>query len=229
MAGFVGARVGQYGCPGVAGRCGAICRDSALHESQRKAKPQTALKERNCKSLYGGGVVLSDLGAGVTDFEEFGEGSPIGLIAVTVAETMRAEGIEDLEADQIARKIAWSVTEKFGGQHWFVPLDGGVQKSDPPLILFIVDEVRKAIDGRLKNPIELALHCGQECRKKIGGAYMYVKRCGAAKRLARDQQIWRAFNGANFRALSNQFDLSEMRIRQIVQKERERRAQGRGK
>lgn len=168
-------------------------------------------------------------GGKVTEFEEFGIGGPIGLIATTVAKTMRAEGLDGDSADEIARRIGWAVVGEFGGQSWFVPLEDGRQKSDPPLIVFVAAALEKAIAGRLSNAREVAERCATQCRKMIGGDYMYVMRCSTAKRQSRDQQIWRAFDGANFRALSKQFDLSEMRIRQIIARERERRAQGRGK
>lgn len=161
-------------------------------------------------------------------FEEFGAGGPVGLIAATVAETMRAEGVDGDTADEIASRIAWAVVDEFGGGYWFVPLQGGRQKADPPLIVFVAARLEKEIGGRLSNAQEAAKRCAAECRQRIGGAYMYVSRGSTVKRASRDQQIWRAFTGANYRALSKQFDLSEMRIRQIVARERERRAQGRG-
>jgi Mor family transcriptional regulator len=162
-------------------------------------------------------------------FEEFGDVSAVGLIAVTVAESMRAEGMTDAEADDIARQVAWAVIGEHGGQYWYVPLVGGYSKKEAPLVSFLVREVAQLIEGRIAESEKIARSCAAACQKAIGGDYFYVMRGAPIKRASRDQQIWRAFTGLNFRALSKQFDLSEMRIRQIIARERERRAQGRGK
>lgn len=162
-------------------------------------------------------------------FEEFGGGSAVGLIAVTVAESMRAEGMADAEADDIARQVAWAVIGEHGGSSWYFPLADGNSKRDAPLVSFLVQKIAQLIEGRVEDFQGIARLCTEACQKAIGGDHIYVIRGAEIKRASRDQQIWRAFNGANFRALSKQFDLSEVRVRQIVARERERRAQGRGK
>jgi Mor family transcriptional regulator len=165
----------------------------------------------------------------VTEFEEFGVAGPLGLIAFTVAETLRAEGVDGAEADEIARRVAWAIADEFGGQYWFVPLHDGAQEADPPLILFVAVVLEREVKGHVSDARALAARCASECRKMIGGDYLYVMRGASAKRKSRDQKIWNAFTGTNYRALSKEFDLSEMRVRQIIQKQRERRAQFRGK
>lgn len=165
----------------------------------------------------------------MTEFEEFGVAGPLGIIAFTVADTLQAEGVDSAEADEIARRVAWAVADEFGGQYWFVPLHDNAQKADPPLILFVAEVLEKEVKGRVSDARALAAHCASESRMRIGGDYLYVMRGASAKRKSRDQQIWSAFTGTNYRALSKEFDLSEMRVRQIIQKQRERRAQFRGK
>lgn len=162
------------------------------------------------------------------EFEEFDDGSALSLIALAVDETLRAEGIDSEKAREIARGVALAVAHEFGGQYWYIPMFG-TRTADPPLIAFAAARLEQALKNCVNDRGDLAMRCAQACRKRIGGDYLYVSRGSSAKRRSRDQQIWHEFTGTNYRELSNRFELSEMRVRQIIQKQRERRAQFRGK
>lgn len=172
-------------------------------------------------------VALNGCEGRMDRFQEFGDRATVGLIAVTVADSMRVEGMTEAEADDIARQVAWAVIGEHGGQYWYVPLEDGCSKREAPLVSFLVQKIAQLIEGRIADSEEIARLCAEACQKAIGGDYIYVMRGAAIKRASRDQQIWHAFNGVNFRALSKQFDLSEVRVRQIIhaqrRKQRERK------
>jgi len=163
----------------------------------------------------------------VTEFEEFEDGGTLSMIALAVDETLRAEGIDGEKARDIARGVALDVAHEFGGRYWYIPLFS-TPKPDPPLIVFAAARLEQALRNCVNDRDDLAMRFAQACRKRIGG-YLYVSSCSSAKRRSRDQQIWHEFTGTNYRELSKRFELSEMRVRQIIQKQRERRAQFRGK
>lgn len=76
---------------------------------------------------------------------------------------------------------------------------------------------------------DAAFAIAEAIRKDVGGSYEYIPKAQPWKLSKRDSEIYAKFNGANYRDLARQHHLSEIRIRQIVERERERRAQGRGK
>lgn len=54
-----------------------------------------------------------------------------------------------------------------------------------------------------------------------GGQVLYLPRATTFKNFVRDQQIYEEFNGHNTKALCQKFDLSEPRIYQIIQEQRD--------
>lgn len=56
-----------------------------------------------------------------------------------------------------------------------------------------------------------------------GGQILYLPRAVSFKTFVRDQQIFAEFNGRNTKALCKQYDLSEPRIYQIIQEQRQAR------
>lgn len=59
--------------------------------------------------------------------------------------------------------------------------------------------------------------------KKLGGQILYLPKAMAFKAFVRDQQIYAEFNGSNHKALCVKYDLSEPRIYQIIQEQRDLR------
>lgn len=49
-----------------------------------------------------------------------------------------------------------------------------------------------------------------------GGAFCYIPKAVLAKLSPRNEQIFAEFNGANYGALARKYELSDMRIRQII-------------
>lgn len=78
--------------------------------------------------------------------------------------------------------------------------------------------------------ILIAVQVTQQMRLHLGGQTVYFPKSWAATKNARDQEIFKAFDGTNYQALAMQYQLTEMRIRQIVgraiQVDRERRRRG---
>lgn len=59
--------------------------------------------------------------------------------------------------------------------------------------------------------------------KMMGGKVLYFPRATVFKNFVRDQQIYKEFNGTNYKALCDKYDVSEPRIYQIIQEQRELR------
>lgn len=57
----------------------------------------------------------------------------------------------------------------------------------------------------------------------MGGKVLYFPRAESLKTFIRDQQIFKEFTGNNHKALSDKYDLTEPRIYQIIQEQRELR------
>lgn len=63
---------------------------------------------------------------------------------------------------------------------------------------------------------DIALECAEDTRSAFGGGTVYIP-AGQNRRLrARDDQIYKAFTGANYKELAKEYGLTENRIRQII-------------
>jgi len=75
-------------------------------------------------------------------------------------------------------------------------------------------------DPRVKLPhpvaAEVALSVTEHVRKNIGGVSMYIPRGRAYEASQQDKLIYREFRGDNYHELARKYDLTEMRVRQIV-------------
>jgi Mor family transcriptional regulator len=71
---------------------------------------------------------------------------------------------------------------------------------------------------RLAHPIaaEVAMSVAESVRKNIGGVATYIPRGTGYDLSQRDREIWTDFKGDNYAELARKYDLTEMRIRQIV-------------
>ncbi|QDF95156.1 hypothetical protein CJ010_00605 [Azoarcus sp. DD4] len=63
---------------------------------------------------------------------------------------------------------------------------------------------------------EAALSIAEAARKELGGGMLYIPKGTAWELSARDREIYARFRGDNYDQLAREFQLTEMRIRQIV-------------
>lgn len=79
---------------------------------------------------------------------------------------------------------------------------------------------RLMVHPRIKLPhqdaAEIALEVAEHVRKNIGGVATYIPRGLSYELSLRDRQIWTEFKGDNHAELARKYDMTEMRIRQIV-------------
>ena len=69
---------------------------------------------------------------------------------------------------------------------------------------------------------ELAEIVGIEAYRKLvenyGGSSIYINKADTVTRSERNTEIWKNFNGSNYRELAKQYGLSEPSIRRIINK-----------
>lgn len=71
---------------------------------------------------------------------------------------------------------------------------------------------------KLAHPIaaEVAMSVAEHVRKNIGGVATYIPRGINYELTLRDREIWAEFKGDNYHELARKYDVTEMRVRQIV-------------
>lgn len=71
---------------------------------------------------------------------------------------------------------------------------------------------------KLAHPIaaEVAMAVAEHVRKNIGGVATYIPRGINYELTLRDREVWAEFKGDNYAELARKYDLTEMRVRQIV-------------
>ena len=79
----------------------------------------------------------------------------------------------------------------------------------------------------LRAQAQLAMEQLQYLSGHMGGGGFYLAKGVAAMLAARDELIWREFNGRNYAELARRHGLTEMRVRQIVAEQRARDVQQR--
>lgn len=62
----------------------------------------------------------------------------------------------------------------------------------------------------------------ENIRSQCGGAAFYLSRGRRYELSQREEKIWREFDGTNYYQLAKQYDLSEMQIRNIVKRAKDR-------
>lgn len=65
---------------------------------------------------------------------------------------------------------------------------------------------------------EAAFAIAEAIRTDVGGAYEYIPKGQAWLLSRRDREIYAKFRGDNYRQLAREYRLSEMRVRQIVER-----------
>jgi len=99
--------------------------------------------------------------------------------------------------------------------------------SHPGLLLDLHDSLS---DQLIKSGLEpgkasdIAYTVTEHIHKTWAGQQLYVPKSVELKCATRNQDIYRRFNGKNFTELSREYGLTEMRIRQIIKEQREKRA-----
>jgi Mor family transcriptional regulator len=63
---------------------------------------------------------------------------------------------------------------------------------------------------------EIALDVAEHVRKNIGGVATYIPRGLSYELSLRDRQMWSEFKGDNHAELARKYDMTEMRVRQII-------------
>lgn len=71
---------------------------------------------------------------------------------------------------------------------------------------------------KLAHPIaaEVAMDVAEHVRKNIGGVATYIPRGMSYELTQRDRQMWADFKGDNHSELARKYDMTEMRVRQII-------------
>jgi len=94
----------------------------------------------------------------------------------------------------------------------------------PEVLADIAREIHRQLmeDPRTKLPhpvaAEMALSVAEHVRKNIGGVNVYIPRGHVYEATQREQQIYAEFKGDNYHQLARKWQLTEMRIRQIIEK-----------
>lgn len=66
---------------------------------------------------------------------------------------------------------------------------------------------------------EIAMEIAEKARENLGGgAHVYIPKGRDWLLPRRDREIWDKFKGDNYQALAKEYNLTEMRIRQIVER-----------
>lgn len=73
---------------------------------------------------------------------------------------------------------------------------------------------------KLPHPIaaEVALGVAESVRHNIGGVAVYIPRGQNYELSLRDKQMWADFRGDNYGDLARKYEMSEMRVRQIMER-----------
>lgn len=64
---------------------------------------------------------------------------------------------------------------------------------------------------------DLAMLLSERIRKEFGGSAPYIPKAEKYLGSKRDYEIFDRFDGSNYASLAREYDLTEMRIRQIIQ------------
>jgi Mor family transcriptional regulator len=92
----------------------------------------------------------------------------------------------------------------------------------PEVLADIAREVHQRLmthpKAKLPHPVaaEVALQVAESVRKNIGGVSTYIPRGHMYEISVRDRKLWEEFKGDNYQELAHRYDMTEMRVRQIV-------------
>ena len=93
----------------------------------------------------------------------------------------------------------------------------------------LLEQIGQVIYNRLVNhdmasgqATSLTFEITEAIRTEIGGVQQYIPRGLSYELSQRDQKIWNEFNGSNYQALAHKYNLTEMQVRNIVKRARQR-------
>jgi len=73
-----------------------------------------------------------------------------------------------------------------------------------------------------ESAIEMTFSLVEDIRTEIGGVQQYIPRGLSFKLSQRDQEIWQKFAGDNYDTLAREYRLTEMQVRNIIKRARQR-------
>jgi Mor family transcriptional regulator len=95
-----------------------------------------------------------------------------------------------------------------------------LDESYPEVLADIARTVHERLMARARlahqEAAEIALDVAEHVRKNIGGVATYIPRGLSYELSLRDRQIWSEFKGDNHAELARKYDMTEMRVRQII-------------
>ena len=91
----------------------------------------------------------------------------------------------------------------------------------------LLEQIGQVIYNRLvtheiAQATSLAFTITEAIRTEIGGVQQYIPRGLSYELSQRDEQIWSEFNGDNYKMLAHKYNLTEMQVRNIVKRARQR-------
>lgn len=93
----------------------------------------------------------------------------------------------------------------------------------PPLVVEIIDLIRTVRESQGANEEEAnmqALEITQHICKTLGGVQVYLPRGKKLEAAIRNNKIWLEFTGNNIDHLMHKYDMSQVRIYQIISEQR---------
>ena len=91
----------------------------------------------------------------------------------------------------------------------------------------LLEQIGQVIYNRLvtheiAQATSLAFTITEAIRTEIGGVQQYIPRGLSYELSQRDEQIWSEFNGDNYKMLAHKYNITEMQVRNIVKRARQR-------
>lgn len=159
----------------------------------------------------------------MSGFIEIGGDEVIQLIGSTVAEELIGAAFPSAAAESIAKECVAVVLRSFGGTQTYIPraphvgaVQGALINPSGRVPLAIEESILGSLKGWEGDRRAVARRCALAVMRMMGCGKLYIPKDSVSRIKNRDAQIWREFTGANYRPLALKFDLSEMRIRQII-------------
>lgn len=93
----------------------------------------------------------------------------------------------------------------------------------------LLEQIGQVIFRRLRrhdiahqSAIDMTLGLVEDIRAEIGGSQQYIPRGLSFELAQRDREIWAKFTGNNYDTLAREYRLTEMQVRNIIKRARQR-------
>lgn len=93
----------------------------------------------------------------------------------------------------------------------------------------LLEQIGQVIFRRLRrydvaheSAIDMTFSLVEDIRTEIGGVQQYIPRGLSFELSQRDQEIWQKFTGDNYDTLAHEYRLTEMQVRNIIKRARQR-------